>query len=334
MSNSSSSGRRRAFRSRHRAPMGEGGRIAVIVTSVALVLFVIAVMLGNHLRGLATNIPDTSTVESDTENPTITYPTPPSAIKALGVVFGVPLDDVTNSSTDTGGATDTEGESESTEGFDAVSVRFRSYSDKDGVCSLSYKSEICTRYSIDTNGEVTLADGVRDIRSAYGENTYISGVFEVRFPAEDATYQGVMREYEFALLCELLRSDIDEIILVGFSDHTDCGLEFISELKRECGDGALIGLSLDFKHFDVGSDVQAIRELSLSCGLLALDLSDVEVPELMSIRSVLVDRISRASQTLNAYSMRLLIGGMESQELYKIATDCGVFNFCTIEPIA
>jgi hypothetical protein len=311
--------------------MGEGGRIAVIVTSIALVLFVFAVMLGNYLGGLATNVPDSTTTESGTEAPSVSLPTPPSAIKALGVVFGAPLDDVTNSTTVTDGATDTDGESESTEGFDAVSVRFRSYSDKDGVCSLSYKSEICTRYSIDTNGEVTLSDGIGTIRSAYGENIYISGVFEVRFPAEDEMHRGVMREYELALLGELLRSGIDEIILVGFSDFTDCGLEFISELKSECGDGTLIGLSLDFKHFDVGSDPESIRELSLSSGLLALDLSDVDVPELMSIRSVLADRISRAKETLNAYSVRVLLGGMESEELYTIATDGGVFNFCLIK---
>ena len=80
-------GRRRAFRSRHRTPMGEGGRLAIIFGSLALILFVFAVMLGNHLRNLAEGAP-IGTDGEDTTKAEIYYANAPDEVIARGIVFG------------------------------------------------------------------------------------------------------------------------------------------------------------------------------------------------------------------------------------------------------
>lgn len=333
MSNSSS-GRRRAYRSRHKAPMGEGGRIAVIVTSIALVLFVFAVILGNYLRGLATSVPDDTSEASTTSAPTEDYPTPPSAIKALGVVFGKP--------SAVGGTSTAAGESAGTDDsetgapedgtveveFDALSVELRRFDRERDSYALGYKSELADVFALDINGDTELEAGLDGLRAEWGD-AYISGVFEIGYASENGAHRDIIRQYEYALLCELVKSGIDEIILIGFSDDIDEGLRFISELRKAYPDACLLGLALDFEYFDLGSDSERIVELSRSCGLIALDLSDVGVPELMSLEDVLRDRIGRAKEMLSGYSIRLLLGGMEPSELAKLSTQCGVFNFVT-----
>ena len=82
-----SGGRRRAFRSRHHTPMGKGGKLAVIFVCTALILFVFAVMLGNHLRGLAEAVIEDTTEPSTTEEE-IYYANAPGEVIAMGIYFG------------------------------------------------------------------------------------------------------------------------------------------------------------------------------------------------------------------------------------------------------
>ncbi len=334
-----SGGRRRAFRSRHHTPMGEGGKLAVLLVCIALVLFVFAVMLGNYLRGLAEDILDDTTPEQTTEAQ-VYYADPPADMIGRGVIFGqstMPESDTADTAAEeTEASDDTAPETEAPEEpieYDAVSVTLREKDGESGKMRLAYTSPIASSYSIDTVGECGLADGLSIIASDWGERTRVCGVFEIDYPNAPEDIRGITRAYETALVCELVDAGFEEILLLGFGDDTDEGLAFISDIYEQKGRGTAIGLGLSFDFVNAPDAGEKLDEIAKKCGFLALDLHGVQVPVLMSAESVVADRVGRTSAVCREYSVRVLLGCGESPDgdaQTRAALDAGAKNVMTV----
>lgn len=307
-----SGGRRRTFRSRHRAPMGEGGRLAVIFVSLALVLFVIAVMIGNYLRTVAEGVV-AETSGDDTTEAEIYYANAPDAVVARGIVFGAAhlsspeeTDGVAVTSELPETEADTSAAAESIK-YDSVSVTLRQ-KDSDGVLALAYSSPVSLEYRIDRVGDTDLSDGIEQIFEVFGARTMICGIFEVDHPNRAQQTREVMRAYELALLCELVRAGVDEIILVGFGGDTDAGVSFISDVYEQVGRSTAVGLALPFDYVNSSDAKERLIALSKKCALLAIDLYSVEVPTLMTPEELIADRVARAADVRREFSLRILLG--------------------------
>lgn len=315
-----SGGRRRAFKSRHHSSMGQWGKPAVIFVSVALLLFVLAVMLGNHLRGLAENVvPETTESESTTEREAY-YAVAPEKVIAKGIVFGaVPAPDTTVA-TDTL-EPDAAVSDEVTEAppepisFNALSLTLREKDREGGENILAYSSPVSREFSIDRVGSTDLYEGFELIKGSRDEGMKLCGVFEVDYLNHSAETSGVMRAYELALACELVDAGFDEIILLGFTENAEEGIAFISDIYREKGRATAFGLGFTFDYFVSADASTRIDAIAKKCGFLALDLYSAEVPTLMSAEALIADRVSRTLGICREHSIRIILG-------------CGVFPDC------
>ncbi len=336
-----SGGRRRAFRSRHHTPMAPGGKLAVIFVSIALVLFVLAVMLGNYLRGLAEDVIEDTTMPSSTEAE-VYYANPPADVIARGIIFGKDYSETAGTSAEeiTTIATEDNSDTESAEAdlpeepvkFDSVSVTLREKDRDSGEILLAYSSPVSLEYSIDRTGSVYLDEGVALIESNWGERTGICGIFEIDYLSRTEETRGIMRAYELALVCELVEAGFDEILLLGFSGNADEGLSFISDVYEKKGRGTAIGLGLSFDLLDSSAAKEKVDEVAKKCGFLALDLYSADVPALMSAEALVSDRVSRTLSICREYSIRVLLGcgidpNCESQT--RAAMDAGADNIMT-----
>ncbi len=328
-----SGGRRRAFRSRHHTPMPPGGKLAVIFVSIALVLFVLAVMLGNYLRGLAEDIIDDTTEPSSTEAE-VYYANPPADVIARGIRFGVDYSVDTEQTAETidGGTGDDTGVPEDPVRFDSISLTLREKDRESGENLLAYSSPVSLEYSIDRVGAVDLYEGLELIAENWGERTKICGIFEIDYLSRPEETRGIMRAYEIALVCELVDAGLDEILLLGFTGHADEGLSFISDVYEAKGRGTAVGLGFSFDYLDSAETKAEIDKIAKKCGFLALDLYSAEVPALMSAQDLISDRVSRTLSVCREYSVRVLLGcgsdpDCESQT--RAAMDAGADNVMT-----
>lgn len=330
-----SGGRRRAFRSRHHTPMPPGGKLAVIFVSIALVLFVLAVMLGNYLRGLAEEIIEDTTIPSSTEAE-VYYANPPADVIARGILFGVDYSVDTDDTSETVTGEESTSETEEDTGipedpvkFDSISLTLREKDRESGENILAYSSPVSLEYSIDRVGATDLYEGLDLIEDNWGERIKICGIFEIDYLSRPEETRGIMRAYEIALVCELVDAGFDEILLLGFTGHADEGLSFISDIYEAKGRGTAIGLGFSFDYLDSPDAKSEIDEIAKKCGFLALDLYSAEVPALMSPEALISDRVSRTLSICREYSMRVLLGcgndpDCESQT--RAAIDAGADN--------
>lgn len=304
-----SGGRRRAFRSRHHTQMGKGGKLAVIFVTLALLLFVFAVMLGNYLRGLAEDIIEDTTVPSSTEAE-VYYANPPENAISRGITFGRDYSAVDQTETESETTEDTDSEiiEEAPVKFDSVSVSLREKNRDSGEMLLAYASEVSLEYSIDVVGATNLDEGMALIAENWGERTKVSGVFEVDYLNRSEETRGIMRAYEIALICELVDAGFDEIMLIGFSGAPEEGLSFISDIYEQKGRGTVIGIAFSFDFLVSDGAREIIGEVAKKCGFLGLDLSSLEVPVLMSAESLITDRVSRTLDICREYSVRVILG--------------------------
>ena len=307
-----SGGRRRAFRSRHHAPMGQGGKLAVIFVCTALLLFVFAVMLGNHLRGLAVALVEDTTEPIITEYEIYNAKTPDEVI-AMGIVFGA---DTYSSESETLSETAEENTvvSEDQVKFNSLSLTLRKKDKASGEMQLAYSSSLSSEYEIDVLGDTALEEGLAAIRNFYGEKMRICGIFEINHLSRPEQSRGVMRAYEIALICELIDAGIDEILLLGFENEINAGISFISDVYKQKGRGTVIGMGLPFECF-VSSDAQVnLADITSHCGFIALDLSSIAIPALMTVESVIADRVARTLSVCQEYSIRVLLGCGENPD--------------------
>ena len=325
-----SGGRRRAFRSRHHTPMAPGGKLAVIFVCTALLLFVLAVMLGNYLRGLAEEIIEETTEPSTTEAE-IYYANAPGKVIAMGIAFG---SEFTSAESETQAQTSEEDTSvpEDPIRFDSLSLSLRQKDAQSGEMLLAYSSPISLEYGIDVTGGTSLDKGMAEIRSFYGERMPICGVFEIDHPELPMPSRDIMRAYEIALICELIDAGIEEIVLVGFDFAVEEGISFISDIYEQKGRGTAIGLALPFDFF-VSDEAQGkLSEITKRCGFLALDLCSLKVPALMTAESLITDRVSRTRAICREFSVRVLLGCGEEPDCEsqtRAAMNAGADNVMT-----
>ncbi len=326
-----SGGRRRAFRSRHHAALGKGGRAAVIFFTVALVLLVFAVFLGNYLRGLAQDILD-NTTPAQTDREEVYYANSPDNMIGRGVIFGFDHGAASGTGESAESAEDTTDYAPDPIRFDAVSTALR-YKDKaSGEKRLAYNSPIASAYSIDTLGQVELSDGLDLIASDWGEMTRVCGIFEVDYLNDPDQIRPITRAYELALVGELVDAGFDEILLIGFSGNTDEGLSFISDIYEQKGRGTAIGLCLSFDFINSYDAEEKLEEITSKCGFLALDLYTVDVPVLMDAESLISDRVGRTGFICSEFSIRILLGCGESpncESQTRAAIEAGSKNVMT-----
>ncbi|MBO5701105.1 MAG: hypothetical protein J6S71_01575 [Clostridia bacterium] len=330
-----SGGRRRAFRSRHHTPMGKGGKLAVIFVTLALLLFVFAVMLGNYLRGLAEDIIEDTTVPSSTESE-VYYANPPENVIARGILFGKDYSAVDETEAETADETSVETDSEVIEEdpvkFDSVSVSLRKKDRDSGEMLLAYSSGVSLEYSIDVVGTCDLYEGLGLIKENWGERTKVCGIFEVDYPNRSEETRGIMRAYEIALICELVDAGFDEIMLIGFSGDSEEGLSFISDIYEQKGRGTAIGIAFSFDFLISEEAKDTVDSVAKKCGFLALDLSSAEVPVLMSAESLISDRVSRTLDICREYSIRVLLGcgsAPDTESQTRAAMSTGAKNIMT-----
>jgi hypothetical protein len=330
-----SGGRRRAFRSRHHTPIGKGGKLAVIFVTVALLLFVFAVMLGNYLRGLAEDIIEDTTEPSSTEAE-VYYANPPENVIARGITFGKDysaVDETENEiSYDTLEDTETDVIKEDPVKFDSVSVSLRKKDRESGEMLLAYSSGVSLEYSIDVVGTFDLYEGIDIIAENWGERTKVCGIFEVDYLNRSEETRGIMRAYEIALICELVDAGFDEIMLIGFSGDPGEGLSFISDIYEQKGRGTAIGIAFSFDVLVSEGAREKIDGVAKKCGFLALDLSTAEVPSLMNAESLITDRVSRTLDICREYSIRVMLGcgnSPDTESQTRAALSAGSKNIMT-----
>lgn len=325
-----SGGRRRAFRSRHHTPMGKGGKLAVIFVCAALLLFVFAVMLGNYLRGLAEAVIEDTTEPSTTEAE-VYYANAPDEVIAMGIYFGVdfvPVESETQAET----AEEDTSLPEEPIKYDAISLTLREKDKESGEMLLAYSSPISLEYGIDVTGKTALDEGVDAIKSFYGEMYSICGVFEIDHLERTAQSREIMRAYEIALICELIDAGIEEIVLVGFDNSIEEGISFISDIYEQKGRGTAVGLALSFDYLISPEAQGELTEITKRCGFLALDLSSLTVPALMTAESLIADRVSRTLAICREFSVRVLLGCGEEPDCEsqtRTAMDAGADNVMT-----
>lgn len=296
--------------------LGWGGRVAIIVAVAAIVIFALSVMLGNYLRSVS--MPeDTSETTSGTFSPTAAF-VPSPTLTAIARPFIPHTGTVapeSSAASDTPAFPNTEAETSAPASrpedkleYNAVSLLLRDRGE--GTAIIYFTSDTVARFGADrvADGACALADGLRPYKMA---GDYVSAVFYLAFPTEPANTKNVMRAYEFSLVCELAGSGADEIIL--FSDRTDSDgiaemLDFAASVRAQTDTALGIALGCDFLLSDDAGE-QLNRLSARSDGFfLALDLRSSPVPALMSAEEVISDRVTRTSELVLRYAMRVLVG--------------------------
>jgi hypothetical protein len=286
--------------------MGQGGKLAVIFVCTALLLFVLAVMLGNYLRGLAEAVIEETTEQVTTEAE-VYYANAPDEVIAMGIVFGADLFDSVSETREETSEEDTSIPEDPIK-FDSLSLTLRQKDKESGEMLLAYSSPISSEYEIDISGETSLETGLNDIRSFYGERKSICGVFEIDHLERPAQSREIMRVYEIALICELIDAGIEEILLVGFEHEIEEGIDFISDIYEQKGRATAIGLVLPFDYFVAPDAQEKLAGITQRCGFLALDLKSLTIPALMTAESLITDRVSRTLSVCHEFSIRVLLG--------------------------
>lgn len=331
-----STGRRRAYRHRHKKPMNGWAKYAIAVTVAALLIFVFAVSLGSKLGEIADN---TDSTTAPATSPPTTAPKMP-VILAKAHPLAAPSDETTEApettltpdDTTAGDTTiasdETTAPSEPAISYNAISVLLRSFAE-DGTATLHYSSPLTLKYSLASDADVDLQAAL----SAFTKEDYVSGVFALSFPSASSAEKNLAREYELALLCEIASHGIDEIVLLGFSSTPDGLAEanaFVLELlSREDAAALAVGIALNHELLESNDAKNVLRESGITKAFLALDLYSVYVPELMSAEDFIQNKINKCADTLSTYNLRLLLGCGKSPELesqVRLALKNNIYN--------
>ena len=308
---------------RDKKPLSWGGKVAIITAGAAIVLFALAVVLGNYLRSRAE--PEESGTLPATESAAAAEFAPSPTLTVIRRPFAA-AGEVTvtepESGTETGPGsaplpdTDREAEAEEKLGCNAVSLLLRDRNaDRTGAVRY-FTATAADRFGAEevADGARELGDGIRRFRVG-GE--YVSTVFYLGFPTEPAETRSVLREYELALIREAAQSGADEIILFG--DWTGSGelREVFDFCAQVSGEGNVrLGVALNCEFLLAPDAPEQLNQLSAVSGgvFLALDLRSLSVPALMSAEEIVEDRVTRTSDLVLRYAMRVLVGCGENPD--------------------
>lgn len=337
-----STGRRRAYRHRHKKPMGGWAKYVIGVTIAAILIFVFAVALGSKLGQIADN----------TNSTTVPPAPPPLSAPKVPVIFAkacpltLPQQNTADTTPDnTAEPTDTTNETESTTesttasetttapstptiAYNAVSVLLSSFSE-DGSAVLHYSSPLALKYGLSSDSDIDLGTSLL----AFGDEEYVSGVFSLSYPSAPAAEKNLAREYELALLCEIASYGIDEIVLLGFSSDTqglsEANAFTLDLLSRENCAELSVGIALSHELIERNDAKDILKSSGITKAFIALDFYSVSVPELMTAEDFIHNKLQKCANTLSTYNLRLLLGCGKSPDLesqVRIALQNNIYN--------
>ncbi len=317
--------RKRAYRARHKKPMGWWAKFAVIVSASAAATFVFAVWLGLHLGDIAEETG--SDVQQTTQAAWTFSPMRAPVIIARGELYPRTLSDTGDSlpSDDAnGGAAGTEEERTTNAPYNAVSAVLRYIAD-DGKTKNVYVSEKIEALGEDGIGEVPLGEGLAHI-APNGE--YISAIFYVGFLHSDADNRELTRVYELSLASEIARS-VGDIVICGIgTEEFDEAIEFARDLC-EMAPGAKVGIALSSDFFSDEGYRAKLRERDVENSFFALDLTELETSGDLTYDEAVTAKINGLSAAIGAYNLRVLLSDADDGSVDKTVCDAinaGVYN--------
>ena len=173
---------------------------------------------------------------------------------------------------------------------------------------LLYRSPVSASKSFDIIDGPELSTLTAALKNEY---RYLSGVFETSYAKEIISSRLIMKEYEISLVCELAESGFDEIVITGVGEDERSlseAVSFIREIGERTGGAVSVGLALGLDFYDSPDARSAINSLGFDCGFLAVDLTSLEIPSLMTPETVIRDRTERISEITGLYGLRVIVG--------------------------
>lgn len=327
-----SSGRRRAWRSRHRVKLGSGWIVAMVIMLAAAMLFTGAVILGNHLRAEA-EATDGVSAGDETTLPDFDASSVPDVI-ARAAVFGdtpgeagnVPALPHTADSTaaETSGDTAPETTGGAPEETTAPAATVASDYKYNAYCAvmrdpegnLRYRSELKDLLFGSSAGDENvprLADGIGRFGGAY-----LCGVFHASYMQTEPKLREAMREYEISLAAELAGAGMGDLLFTGLEFGQDA-VEFCDAVRaRAAGDSCPLGVAVSYDFLSSPEARETLVRIGGSFDFIALDLRGVtdadEIGELLhGVRAL-----------IGIYRMRIIVS--DAPGLSAAALDAGAAN--------
>ena len=173
---------------------------------------------------------------------------------------------------------------------------------------LAYTSPVALTHGYDETSDESLGGNLA-LLAKRRDVLCVSGIFDVTFHTSSYSMREIMREYELALLEELWRFGLSDFVLRGFGagDISDAE-EFAAELLGRTKNGCRVFIALGFDFFESDGARETVKEFADRGVFFALDLSDLDIPGLMSAQTLVYDRVSRLSSLLLTYGMRVVVG--------------------------
>ena len=173
---------------------------------------------------------------------------------------------------------------------------------------LAYTSAVAMMHGYDETSDASLGGNLA-LLAKRSDVMCVSGIFDVTFHTSAYSMREIMREYELALLEELWRFGLSDFVLRGFGagDISDAE-EFAAELLGRTKNGCRVFIALGFDFFESDGARETVKEFADRGVFFALDLSDLDIPGLMSAQTLVYDRVSRLSSLLLTYGMRVVVG--------------------------
>lgn len=294
--------------------------ITIVGCCVSLILIILlTVLLGNHLRDRANEAQNTTTVpqgqspqssliSSETLPPQSFDPDTVPVLQAeyvkLSSAAGINWSTV---------ATELD-----QAGTRAVSLVL--YYNEGTVNFRSQVSQSLGFQSVDTT-KTNLYEALGVLKVA---NIYSAGCFYVTFQNEDTeAMRSIFREYEAALMAEAFDAGISDITLFGFGlDNSLAAAQLRSSYAMLDKYDSVIGIALPYSLFDATDPDGICAAYSGYCDYLALDLS---AKDAATIRTA----IEHLSPVISKYSMRILVPDtLEGVE--ELMSECGINNWMKI----
>lgn len=210
---------------------------------------------------------------------------------------------------------------------------------KDG--SLDYSSDVANKLGFDlTDDEASVTRTVSRIKAEGGR---ACGYFFVRaFNERNDGLRDVYVAYELALIEEMAKSGIDEILLLGIdvnSENIDEVEQFIAKASLSAQRTAIgVSVSLDTLRLTEQEIYYAAR-IKNACDFLALDLRHLTVQDGedgvssdgQRVPGKLESIIGQNEYYIKSYGLRLLFS-KDASQIYKAAMELGVVDFQIIAP--
>lgn len=293
--------------------------LTLVGCCVSLILIIVlTVLLGNHLRDRAEDAADTTTATSPSSPSsalTAGDTLPPEAYDPLTVpVVQSEYIKLSNAAGINWGDTATELKKNGT-----AAVSLVLYYNNGTVNFRSPVSQSMGFQSVDTI-KTNLYEALGVLKVA---NIYSAGCFYVTFHKEEqAALKQIFREYEAALISEAFDAEISDVTLFDLGlDGSAEAAQLVASVRRLEPD-AVLGVALPYSLFDAGDPDSICAAYAGAVDYLALDLSAQSAASLRAALEHLAPVISK-------YSLRIIVPDtLEGVET--ILSECGITNWMKV----